>query len=71
LPRLSRRFAQGPTSILGYAWFVVALLGLAVIRDLTMALVLWCAWEFASALAITNGITCASCSHPSTCRGYT
>lgn len=57
LPLLGRVVGQGPVSILGYGLFTVALLALASVHSFFAALPLWAAWQFASSLAITNGIT--------------
>jgi MFS family permease len=57
LPRLSRRLGEGFTSVVGYGGFIAAAVGLAVIHEFAVALVVWCVWECASTLAITNGIT--------------
>ena len=57
LPKLSRILGTGPLSIFGYLTFLVAVLALAGSRDLWAALLLWAVCDFASATAITNGIT--------------
>ena len=57
LPRLGRRVGAGPTSVLGYAGYLVALLGLVVAPSFVAALLLWAAWDLARTVANVNGIT--------------
>ncbi|MCO8277796.1 MFS transporter [Actinoplanes sp. TRM 88003] len=57
LPRLSRAVGVGRLSIAGYLMFLLAVLALAGTEQVWAALLLWAACDFASATAITNGIT--------------
>jgi MFS family permease len=57
LPRLSRVIGPGPVSVLAYALFAGAVLGLAANRLFALALPMWAGWEVARTTANLNGIT--------------
>jgi len=57
LPRLSRHIGQGPVSIIGYAVFIAATLGLTVNPFFTGGLLLWATWTFSQLVVNGNGIT--------------
>jgi MFS family permease len=57
LPWLGRRAGQGTVSIVAYAVFAVAVLGLAVTPLFGAALLLWAVWELARTTGNLNGIT--------------
>ncbi|WP_436535820.1 MFS transporter [Actinoplanes sp. HUAS TT8] len=57
LPALSRRLGTGRLSAAAYLLFLLAVLALAGTHTFGAALVAWLACDFASATAITNGIT--------------
>ncbi|MFC4068950.1 MFS transporter [Actinoplanes subglobosus] len=57
LPWLSRILGTGRLSIAGYLLFLLALGALATTRHLAAAVLVWAVCDFASASAITNGIT--------------
>ncbi|MGN9909239.1 MFS transporter [Phytohabitans sp. LJ34] len=57
LPRAARTLGAGKVSIVAYALFVLALLGLAVTPVFAGALLLWAAWELGRGAGNMNGIT--------------
>jgi MFS family permease len=57
LPALGRRAGAGPTSIIGYAGYVLALLALVHAPSFAAAAALWAAWEFTRTVVNVNGIT--------------
>jgi len=57
LPRVSRRVGPGLVSVIAYALFAGAVLGLAAYPLVVVALPLWAVWEVARASANMNGLT--------------
>jgi MFS family permease len=57
LPRLGRHTGEGRVSVIGYALFVIALIGLALNTAFATALPLWTVWACSQLLVNGNGIT--------------
>ena len=57
LPAMTRVLGVRRLSVTGYLTYLAALVALAVDTNVGLALLLWAVFDFASATAITNGIT--------------
>jgi MFS family permease len=57
LPPAIRYYGQGGVSIVAFALFVFAIVGLAATSDFAVALVLWAIWAIARLTVNANGIT--------------